>query len=62
MRHGRQTLLVEPKTARSRRTIALPASTVAMLRAHRLRQLQDRLLGGSRWREEGFVFTSSIRG
>ena len=42
--------LVEPKTARSRRTIALPAIVVKALRAHRVRQLQERLLAGSRWK------------
>lgn len=41
--------LVEPKTARSRRSIALPAVVVAALRAHRIRQLQEVLWAGSRW-------------
>ncbi len=50
--------LVEPKTARSRRTIALPQSAVAALRAHRTRQLQERLLAGPRWKATGLVFTS----
>lgn len=59
-RMNRSVQLVEPKTKRSRRRIALPASTVALLREHRKRQLQDRLWAGTRWREEGFVFTSSI--
>jgi integrase len=52
--------LVEPKTARSRRTIALPETCVKALRSHRVRQLQERLLAGSRWQETGFVFTSTI--
>jgi integrase len=51
---------VEPKTARSRRTIALPGSIVAQLRAHRLRQLEERLWAGSRWREHGLVFSTTI--
>src|SRR5207245_6886223 len=35
--------LVEPKTRRSRRTLALPATTIRELRDHRLRQDQERL-------------------
>jgi integrase len=52
--------LVEPKTKRSRRTIALPNIVVKALRAHRVRQLQERLLAGSRWQDTGFVFTTTI--
>jgi integrase len=52
--------VVEPKSARSRRTIALPSVAVAALRAHRVRQLETRMSAGSRWRDVGFVFTSSI--
>lgn len=52
--------LVEPKTSRSRRTIALPDMAVAALRSHRARQLQERLLAGSRWQDTGMVFTTSI--
>lgn len=49
-----------PKTERSRRTLALPAITAAALRSHRVRQVQDRLLAGSRWREHGLVFATRI--
>jgi integrase len=52
--------LVEPKSARSRRTIAMPAIATAALRAHRIRQLEERVWAGSRWQEHGFVFTSTI--
>jgi integrase len=53
-------LLVEPKSERSRRTVPLPGSAVRALRAHRARQLQERLLAGSLWQETGFVFTTSV--
>jgi integrase len=53
-------VLVEPKSERSRRTIALPQIVITALRAHRLRQNENRLLGGSAWRESGFVFTSRV--
>ncbi len=50
----------EPKTARSRRTVALPPTVAATLRAHRIRQVEERLWAGSRWQEHGLIFTSSI--
>src|SRR5205085_9115769 len=59
-RIGKKIEFVEPKTARSRRTIALPAVAVAALRRHRSRQLKERLVAGSEWKEHGLVFTSSI--
>lgn len=52
--------LVEPKTRRSRRTIAVPRGIIAALREHRTRQLQARLWAGSAWQEGGYVFTTSI--
>lgn len=52
--------LVEPKSARSRRTVALPDVAVSALRAHRVGQLEERLASGSRWCEGGFVFTTRI--
>lgn len=50
--------LVEPKTERSRRTVALPDVVVRALRAHRVRQLEERLLAGARWVDSGQVFTT----
>lgn len=47
---------VEPKTARSRRTLALPDVAVTALRAHRTRQLEERLAAGPLWHEHGLVF------
>ena len=52
--------LVEPKSARSRRTLALPSVLQTALRAHRARQLEERLRAGSTWQETGFVFTTPI--
>ena len=50
----------EPKTNRSRRTITIPGLVTDALRAHRLRQLEERLAAGARWRESGLVFTSTV--
>jgi integrase len=60
LRLGGRLELSEPKTALSRRTIPLPSIAITALRAHRSRQLQDRLLAGSRWKEAGFVFTTTV--
>jgi integrase len=49
-----------PKTARSRRTIPLPARSVKVLRAHRARQAAEVLALGPAWNESGLVFTSSV--
>jgi len=51
---------VEPKTDRSRRTLALPDFITTALRAHHVRQLEQRLAMGREWRESGLVFTTGI--
>ncbi len=55
-----QLVLFAPKTARSRRTIPLPAICVDALRAHHQRQNTDRAQAGERWQETGLVFTTTI--
>jgi len=45
-----------PKTARSRRTLSLDPETVAVLRAHRRRQLEERLSAGEAWQDNDLVF------
>ena len=57
---GRGLTFVEPKSRRSRRTLALPAVVVMALKAHRVRQQEERLLAGSRWKNSGLVFTTTI--
>jgi integrase len=49
----------ELKTARSRRSIPLPGVAITALRAHRTRQLEERLAAGEHWEEHGLVFTSA---
>ncbi len=51
---------VEPKSARSRRTIALPSTVVKSLNRHRVRQLEARLAAGQRWHDSGLVFSTPI--
>ena len=46
------------KSARSKRTLALPAPLAKLLREHRARQATDRLAGGV-WADERLIFTTS---
>jgi integrase len=46
----------EPKTMRGRRPIALDAGTVAVLRDHRRRSLEERIQVGSAFEDRGLVF------
>jgi integrase len=50
-------VVTEPKTAKGRRTIALDGSTVAALRRHRVRQLEERVAADVAWHDGGYVFT-----
>lgn len=47
--------LTEPKTSKSRRTIPLPASTVAALEKHRVAQARARLAYKGTYHDHGFV-------
>lgn len=61
-RVGGRLILVEPKTALSRRTVPAPPPTLAALRAQRTRQNADRLAAGASWRDSGLVFTTHLGG
>jgi integrase len=61
-RAGGHLVLVEPKTARSRRVVPVPPQTLAALRAHRRRQHADKLAAGRAWRDSGPVFTTHLGG
>ena len=53
--------LVEPKTARSRRTLHLPQFVTVALLAHKARQEQEREWAGTRWSHSfNLVFTTTI--
>lgn len=47
-----------PKTARSRRVVALSGPALNALKEHRTRQLQRRARYANLWRDEGFIFPS----
>lgn len=46
----------EPKSRSAMRTVALPLPLVASLRRHRQAQLEERMLAGSLWEDNGLVF------
>lgn len=48
-----------PKTENSRRTVPLPVALAPILKAHRTRQLEDRLKAGGHWQDHGLVFCTS---
>jgi integrase len=50
----------DTKTARSRRTLALPQAAVQALKEHRKRQAEDRLAAGPLWQDHGLVFASAV--
>jgi len=50
----------DTKTAKSRRTLALPETAIQALREHRKRQAEDRLVAGPLWQDHGLVFASAI--
>ena len=49
----------DTKTAKSRRTLALPELAVDALREHRKRQAERRLLAGAVWQDHGLVFCTA---
>ena len=48
--------MLPPKTERSKRAIPLPASISALLRRVLTEQNERRLIAGTAWQAEGFVF------
>jgi integrase len=59
-RIGKEIVIKEPKTERSRRTLALTPSLVSALVAHKDRQEFERKSAGKDWQESGLVFASTI--
>ena len=53
-------VLTEPKSAKSRRVVTLPALAVAALKKHKARQGEEKLKMGEVWQDLGFVFTTPI--
>lgn len=54
---GKGLVLVEPKTGRSRRAVQVSQLVLSSLRERRAEQLEERLLTGPEWEDNGLVFT-----
>src|SRR5438309_9151123 len=59
-RPGNRYIEAEPKTEKSRRSIALAPMVVELLKQHRLRQAEAKLQAGETWQERGLVFCTSV--
>lgn len=59
---GGKLQLAQTKTEGGERTLKLPASVVKALKAHRVRQLEQRLKAGASWQETRLVFTNQNGG
>ena len=57
---GAGIVFVEPKTAKSRRTVPMPPQTVAVLQDHRRGQEADRRDAKNKWEEFDLVFASAV--
>ena len=57
-RKGAGWTFTEPKTARSRRSIPLPASVTAALASHKRQQAAERLKAGAEYQNHDLVFAS----
>lgn len=57
-RVGGELVVTEPKTQKSRRVLHLSPVSERVLRAVRLRQMEDRLRAGSVWVQTDYVFTT----
>ncbi len=59
-RVGKELVITEPKSARSRRTVPLSPAIVAMLKTQRATQAAERLHAGEQWTDTGLVFTTEF--
>lgn len=59
-RIGGSLVRTETKNNASRRMLRVPAATLKSLREHRVRQMEERLAAGDKWRDSGLVFTTTV--
>ena len=60
VQYGQTIIEKEPKTSRSRRSIALDPAAVAALRRHRIQQAEERLAAGAAYEPGGPVFSDQL--
>jgi integrase len=49
-----------PKNQAARRTLKLTAQALDSLRAHKVRQIEERLQAGTRWQGQNLVFPNTV--
>lgn len=59
-RIGSALVRTETKNNTSRRMLRVPAAALRALREHRVKQMEERLLAGDKWRDTGLVFTTTL--
>jgi len=59
-RVGNRLVVTTPKTRAGKRTLHISDGLVAVLRAHRLAQLEDRMRAANVWEDTGHVFTTGL--
>src|SRR5258708_4834153 len=59
-RPGNRYIEAEPKTEKSRRSIALAPMAFDLLKQHRVRQAEAKLQAGEAWQERGLVFCTAV--
>ena len=57
--NGRGLIVGQPKTSKSRRSIALSPATVELLRTVKKKQLERRLAAGPAWQDHGYAFSQA---
>jgi integrase len=57
---GQGIVFRQPKTRLSRRAVALSTDAVGVLRTHRARQAEEKLLAGPAYRDQGLVFATGL--
>ena len=53
-------IMSEPKTAKSKRTIPIAEEVIDMLKQHKAKQNQNKLIAGSAYNDTGLVFSSEL--
>jgi integrase len=61
-RVGGKLQLLPLKTDKSRRTVPLAGIALEALKAHRVRQIEERLAAGQLWQDSGLLFTTALGG
>jgi len=59
-RRGRELVVSDAKTQRSRRVVSLSPAMVRLITEHRAEQVAERLRAGNLWEDTGFIFATEF--